>query len=326
MRSLEKGWGLRKVKIEVETGARIHLGFYGIRPGYREYGGLGIYIDGVGYKIIVKEHEHDLVKGCQAGRVTEVINEVRAQFKTTKHYMIEVQKCIPEHVGLGSTTQLKLALYSAILRLEGIVTSLENIAVKAGVGSISGVGFYGFKYGGLIVDSGRRQGNELVGLLARYEFPENWYIAVVVPATRHRVFGEVEEKYMMTYTTINESSYCRALEIVFRRLLPAVVERNFTDFVTSVEELDKLTSNYFAAQKGRFCCKESEVVATALKEAGGEGIGQSSWGPTIYAFFETRKAAENAIKYVEEVTGNKFSFYYIGVLSARNYGARVSLS
>lgn len=313
------------MRIEVETGARIHLGFYGIRPGYREYGGLGIYVGDIGYKIVVKEHEYDLVKGCQAGRVTEVINEVRTQFKTTKHYMIEVQKCIPEHVGLGSTTQLKLALYSAILRLEGIVASLEDIAVKAGVGSISGVGLYGFKYGGLIVDSGRRRGSELVGFLTRYEFPENWYIAVVVPATRHKVFGEVEKRYMMACAT-NESSYCRALEIVFRRLLPAVVERNFTDFVASVEELDKLTSNYFAAQKGRFYCKESEVVAKALKEAGGRGIGQSSWGPTVYAFFEARKAAENAIRYVRDVAGGKFSFYYIGVLTARNYGARINLS
>ena len=313
------------MRIEVETGARIHLGFYGIRPGYREYGGLGIYVGDIGYKIVVKEHEYDLVKGCQAGRVTEVINEVRTQFKTTKHYMIEVQKCIPEHVGLGSTTQLKLALYSAILRLEGIVASLEDIAVKAGVGSISGVGLYGFKYGGLIVDSGRRRGSELVGFLTRYEFPENWYIAVVAPATRHKVFGEVEKRYMMTCAT-NESSYCRALEIVFRRLLPAVVEKNFTDFVASVEELDKLTSNYFAAQKGRFYCKESEVVAKALKEAGGRGIGQSSWGPTVYAFFEARKAAENAIRYVRDVVGGKFSFYYIGVLTARNYGARINLS
>jgi len=314
------------LKIEVETGARIHLGFYGIRPSYREYGGLGIYVNGIGYKIIVKEHEHDLVKGCQAGRVTEIINEVRTQFKTAKHYMVEVQRCIPEHVGLGSTTQLKLALYSAILRIEGIVASLEDIAIKAGVGLISGIGLYGFKYGGLIVDSGRRQGRELVGLLARYEFPESWYIVVATPVTERKVFGEVERKYLMMHTTVNESSYCRALEIVFRKLLPAVVERNFTDFVASIEELDKLTSNYFAIQKGRFCCRESEVTATALKEAGGEGIGQSSWGPTVYAFFETRKAAENAMKYVKETIGGKFDFYYIGVLNARNYGARVNIS
>jgi len=314
------------VRIEVETGARIHLGFYGIRPGYREYGGLGIYVNGVGYRIVVEEHEHDLVRGCQAGRVTEIINEIRSQYRTTKHYLVEVQKCIPEHIGLGSTTQLKLALYTAILRLEGIVANLEDIAVKAGVGSISGVGFYGFKYGGLIVDSGRRQGNELVGLLARYEFPENWYIAVVAPATKRRVYGEVEKRYLMACSQVDESSYCRALEIVFRKLLPAVVEKNFADFVAGVEELDELTSTYFAAQKGRFCCRESEAVAMALKEAGGEGIGQSSWGPTVYAFFKTRKAAENAIKHVREVLGSKLDFYYMGVLSARNYGARINIS
>ena len=68
-------------------------------------------------------------------------------------------------------------------------------------------------------------------------------------------------------------------------VMPALVERDFAAFGAAVTAIQTLVGDHFApAQGGVFTSKRVEALARRLVEAGAVGIGQSSWGPTGFAF------------------------------------------
>ena len=68
------------------------------------------------------------------------------------------------------------------------------------------------------------------------------------------------------------------------RLLPALVERDLDTFGAALTEAQELVGTCFAAvQNGLFHPDAAPLIAR-LKEAGARGVGQSSWGPAVYAF------------------------------------------
>ena len=68
---------------------------------------------------------------------------------------------IPAHVGLGSGTQLGLAVGAALARLAGLQLSTDEIALAVGRGLHSGIGIATFQHGGFVLDGGRRIISEL---------------------------------------------------------------------------------------------------------------------------------------------------------------------
>ena len=83
--------------------------------------------------------------------------------------------------------------------------------------------------------------------------------------------------------------------------LPALAECDIAGFGSAIKEMQALLGDYFAAIQGgsRFA---SPDVAAALelhsKMKGRYGIGQSSWGPTGFAF---APSAEEANRLVESI-------------------------
>ncbi len=69
-------------------------------------------------------------------------------------------------------------------------------------------------------------------------------------------------------------------------LLPAVADRDLDTFGASLVELQSLVGDWFAPAQGggRFSCPEVDALAGHLRDLGLRGVGQSSWGPTLYAF------------------------------------------
>ena len=309
----------------VSTGARIHLGFYGLATGPRRYGGLGLYIEKPMYRIVFRESDSQRVTGCQAGRAAEILRRVTGILGVRSGVHVELKECIDEHVGLGSTTQLVLSIASGVARLEGLDVDLVSLARRLGVGSPSGVGLWAYRYGGLVVDAGLKPPSPgPATLLARYMFPGNWLVGLIIPLTQYRVSGREEESMMASLPEPPEKLYYRALEIVFRRLLPAVVERDFIEFVDSVEELDKINGMVFeAVQGGVYSSKEAEAAARLLREYGARGVGQSSWGPCIYSFYERMRDAKEILMGVKEELARLGVGARIIITTARNYGARI---
>ncbi len=313
------------MRVTVRTGARLHFGFYSLLPIRRMWGGVGLAVDGIGYEIVAEEAgEGVLVEGCQSPRLYAFAREALERLRVRTGVRLEARRCIPEHRGLGSTTQAKLAVYTAIARLAGLDIDVYRLAELAGRGRVSGVGVAAFAYGGFVVDAGRRVGSEsgVPKPMVRLAFPEEWGIVYITPLTAWRVREEGEQVYQ---GSIPAEVHCEILDTVFNWLAPAVAERDFNAFTSAAEKLDEYMGRYFSpAQGGRFCCREAEEAAKALKEAGAAGVGQSSWGPTVYGFAENieeaRRILNEASRLLEE-KGVRLESY--GVLRARNRGAEV---
>src|SRR5204862_149337 len=93
-----------------------------------------------------------------------------------------VHRSIPTHSGLGSGTQLALAVARASAELSGLPTDVMALAQAVDRGRRSGVGTWTFAYGGFVLEGGRTAGTERVApLLARLPFPDLWRCVVAVP-------------------------------------------------------------------------------------------------------------------------------------------------
>src|SRR5665811_1533558 len=89
-----------------------------------------------------------------------------------------VEDAIPSHAGLGSGTQLALAVGSAFAAAEGLKLSPLDIAGRLERGARSGIGITTFEAGGAVLDSGPSEG-ALPQLIARVPFPEAWRVLLI---------------------------------------------------------------------------------------------------------------------------------------------------
>jgi predicted sugar kinase len=104
--------------------------------------------------------------------------------------------------------------------------------------------------------------------------------------------------------------------------MPALVEQDLNAFGTSIRELQAHVGDYFApAQGGRYASKHVGAVLQKLEAMGVACYGQSSWGPTGFAVFET---AEEAHKYMQQLkmTFTEPNLTWV-ICSANNNGAEI---
>ncbi|TIS95796.1 MAG: GHMP kinase, partial [Mesorhizobium sp.] len=103
---------------------------------------------------------------------------------------------------------------------------------------------------------------------------------------------------------------------------PALVEHDLPAFGAAVAAIQMLIGTHFApAQGGVFTSKRVERVAHDLNEAGAVGIGQSSWGPTGFAFAPSQDAAVRFVSAVQQTVEHGIE---IRIVKGRNSGAKIS--
>ncbi len=93
---------------------------------------------------------------------------------------VVVTKAIPEHAGLGSGTQLALAVGCAFAKVFGLALAPRDIAGILDRGGRSGIGIGAFERGGFLVDGGRGAGDAPPPITSRIEFPEDWRVVLIL--------------------------------------------------------------------------------------------------------------------------------------------------
>jgi len=252
----------------------------------------------------------------QDPEIIEVLRRLENVFDIDlSNISVRILSRAPKHVGLGSTTQLKLSIARAVLSLLNIdVQNMEYLSQILGRGEISGVGTYAHAYGGLVIDMGKRKVEEFPKLYMRLEFPRIWYI--VVARGEGRGPDERREHSLFAYSCPIELVYEASFQ-VFSIIVPAIVERDFELFCRGLERLQLIVGKMFEKAQGGIFSGSSEELVSLLKKLGLKGVGQSSWGPTVYGFTLSR---DHASKCVEEL--RKCGFW-AHMVRADNSGARV---
>jgi beta-RFAP synthase len=225
-----------------------------------------------------------------AGRALEVARRVAGRLEVEGIRLaparLRIQQAPDEHVGLGVGTQLSLAVARALFAVSELPPpSLQQLSALTGRGQRSGIGLHGFVHGGLIVDGGRRGPEGIPPLLSRVAFPPEWAILVIQPRRFTGLHGTEELRAFTELPPIADRVTDRLCRLVLLGLLPAVAERDLESFGAALTELQQQVGRCFApAQGGIYARPELEAIVNDLRAQGLHGVGQSSWGPTLYSF------------------------------------------
>jgi len=169
----------------VEAPARLHFGVLDLRGALgRWFGGIGAAAPTPTLLVSARRAEKLEVSGEDADRAFRFARRVLAHHGLEGGVRLSVERALPAHVGLGSGTQLALAVARALAELYGVGTDTAGLVRAVGRAHRSAIGTYAFTGGGLVVEGGRRPGSdEIAPLLARLPFPPEWRCVVGVPRT-----------------------------------------------------------------------------------------------------------------------------------------------
>src|SRR6185437_3936269 len=96
---------------------------------------------------------------------------------------VRIHSAIPAHSGLGSGTQLALAVARALAELYELPTDVDHLARVTGRAQRSAIGTWLFAQGGFVLEGGRRPGSKNPApQLARFTMPATWRCVVAVPS------------------------------------------------------------------------------------------------------------------------------------------------
>ena len=179
--------------VTVKVPARLHLGFLDLNGGLgRRFGSIGLAISDLGTRISVRRAPRMQVNGPESERALRYATTMQQFIGADTEYDLRVEEVVPSHAGLGSGTQLALAVAAGIRRLHGMPLDVAGDASRLGRGARSGIGIGLFDRGGLVVDGGRGSVEGPAPIISHMSFPENWRVLVVLDAHRQGVHGDDE--------------------------------------------------------------------------------------------------------------------------------------
>lgn len=293
------------MKVRVSAPSHVHTGNFDIHGGLgRLYGTVGMALEEPRLEVSVEAVDAGVeVRGSPRREAyvefaSTLLSQARSEGCSIGGLRIEVEREIPAHVGLGSTTAIALALGSAVYTLCGLEPlDLERIAVSTGRSLVSALGLYTFKHGGLVVDGGFRPGvKKPPPLLFRVHVPKS--VAVVVALPR-RPIGEVlrikavEDKILAEMPSMDEDMAMWASRLVLMGIMASAAEGDWEAAARHLYTLNRRLGEYWASKQGGvYCCREAEVLIVEMLSAGAWGAMQSSWGPTVYGLVERARVRE----------------------------------
>ncbi len=283
--------------VTIEVPARLHLGFLDM-PGKasHRFGSIGLPLEDISTVLTMARAAETTVEGPESARVFEHLERLSAHLGIPDHHRVTVQRAIPGHAGLGSGTQLALAVAAALRSLHDLPFAIEDDATLLGRGTRSGIGIAAFDAGGLILDAGRSRGDRAPTVIARVPFPAEWRILLVFDSSAVGIHGEAEIAAFRSLPAFPVESSAAICRMALMGLLPALLERDISGFGEAVAAIQTEIGGYFApAQGGLFTSKAVETTLQRLSAAGAVGSGQSSWGPTGFAFARSEADAERIV-------------------------------
>lgn len=281
--------------VEVSTPSRLHCGMLAFGEGAaRQFGGLGIMIDRPRVRLRLSAAERLHVDGQLADRVQEFARLATTQADGEPRAAIEVLEAPPSHVGLGSGTQLALAVAAGMAAIEGLpYDNVIELGQRVGRGKRSSVGMHGFAAGGLILEGGKRGSSDFGPLLSRVVVPEQWRFVLLLPRDGSGLSGAAEIQAMAALPSVPQETTAEMCRVLMIELLPAAVEADFDTFADRLECFGRLAGECFSSvQGGPYARGPAAESVVMLREAGGRGIAQSSWGPGVFCVCTDEAAAE----------------------------------
>jgi beta-ribofuranosylaminobenzene 5'-phosphate synthase len=146
----------------------------------------------------------------------------------------------------------------------------------------------------LIWDRGRQSGEPLSPLSDRVELPSEWRIMLIAPTSGEGLSGADESGAFTQLPPVPAAVTNRLERLAEDALLPAARAGDFANFSEAVFEYGRTAGECFSPiQGGPYASEDIARTIDALRSLGVAGVGQSSWGPTVFAFTADLAEAED---------------------------------
>jgi beta-RFAP synthase len=326
--------------VSVQAPGRLHLGF--LDPAAtlgRRFGSLGL----------VLEDWHTRVEISAASGPTDELSaatsEAQAEAERAMAHLqamklrtgqpaplrLHLAHVLPAHAGLGSGTQLALAVGRAFARWHGLQLSSATLAHGLGRGLRSGIGIAGFDQGGLLLDGGPSPDGAPAPILSRLAVPAAWRVLLVMDPTRRGLSGTEERAALARLQPLSQAQSAELCHQALMQVLPGAANNDFAAFAAGLSQIQTLLGDHFApAQEGESYTSPAVghlmrwLAANAMVVAGAPaGIGQSSWGPTAFAIVPTAQHAQRLMA-AAKAAGQVAEHLLLSVVAPRNEGALVA--
>ena len=292
----------------------------------RHFGSIGIALNELSTQLTLRAAEQRSVIGASSGRAEQCLIQLCQTLGVSDKLEVQIKNAIPEHVGLGSGTQMALAIGSALNAFYGLNLTVREIAAVMDRGLRSGIGIGVFEQGGLIVDGGRGTNTITPPVLVRLQVPENWRFILVFDSRGQGLHGQQEIQAFKSLPPFPQQEAARLCYLLLMQALPAVAEADIKQFGDVISQLQQSVGGHFApVQGGVFASGQVAEAMQWLSEHGAVAIGQTSWGPTGFCAIENGTLAEALAQEARShfAGSDKLSF---SIASARNTGGNIRIA
>jgi beta-RFAP synthase len=277
----------------------------------RWFGGIGASVSSPALLLSASRASAVTVEGEDADRGDEFARRFMHHHGIEGGARIHVHRSLPPHAGLGSGTQLALAVARALAEIYGCPSEPPELARVVGRARRSAVGTWTFAGGGLVVEGGRRPGRDECGpLIARLQCPPTWRCVVAVPDGPPGISGAEEADAFARLKKPPERDVERVAHLVLMTLLPALADGDLESFGRALTEMQQMTGQWFAEEQGgTFAPGPSRDLVRRLADWGAAGVGQSSWGPAVYGIVDGADAGRRLAERAREALGSSGRVY-----------------
>ncbi len=322
-------------KTTVVAPSRLHFGLFSIGDTVsRKFGGVGLMLDSPHVIVHAQAAESFSVTGPgRDSAMLSIQHWFHAQRATMKvefglddvndlPIAISVETLPPRHCGLGTGTQLACASATAVQRLLELPSlGAFELANSVRRGKRSGIGTHGFCRGGFLVDRGKLPTESLAPLDFQTSFPDEWSIITVLLGQPAGLSGELEIDAFRNLPDSTERDRDEMIEIVRGEIIPGVTQSNYQLFAEGVYRFGLRSGMMYAdIQNGPYNGTAIESLIGQIRDLGIPAVGQSSWGPCVFA---VARSNEEAVRTAAQLRQQHGSQCKINVTKANNQGARL---
>ena len=303
------------MRLIVRTPARLHLGFIDLNGECgRLFGSLGVALERPGYALEAAPSRRCEAEGPGAEEALRIVARLRPHLPPMTGVSIRILEAIPRHAGLGAGTQLELATAFALSRLLDDRRPVPELAALAGRGKRSGIGIAAFERGGFAVDAGHRDdasregrrpaGDDVPPVVFQHPVPDDWFFVVATPYGVEGLSGKREEAVFAQLPRMPGHTAGRISRLVLMKVMPALMTDDIEAFGDGITEIQALVGLHFAPyQGGTYATEIGRQMAELALKRGAHGVGQSSWGPTVFALERGLREAQALRAELTDVLG-----------------------
>lgn len=304
----------------IKSPSRLHLGLIDMNGSYgRLDGGIGLTIQDPNLCLYGETAEKgitvdfndnfifdDDIKMEYTQKITKAAQKVTDYYDVDEGFYFRVDKAYLTHSGLGSGTQIALSTGKLITEFIGQESNGYTLGKITGRGGTSGIGVFAFDYGGFIVDGGhsKKEKDSFLPssasnasppqLFGRYEFPEEWGVLLVILKSDVSVNGQKEVNIFQDYCPIDRQEVELFSHLIFVNMIPFLLEKDLPCFGNVINKVQTIG---FKNIEVKLQSDNIKNLMKKLTEIGAYAVGMSSFGPTVYSFYdESNKHIVDEIK------------------------------